>query len=404
MSNDYNTTEAGRLLHDRMKAVLTGQVITDDSPKTDQPKTAEYSAGIAEKYGAIVGKPSFATITAAKKTADTQRKNYRKWAIETAKSTHDAVQAYFATLKPPAGTSAHGTWKGKRFVVTTEDMTAEAERSVTAIIDMIARAPDEDLLEESLKKGRSGQTKRIADLDPKKYSEGEYIDDGGNEWYQGTAYTGVLVYDTGGVMNGLVKLLPRGTRALDRKDITNAGGIYATLIGDTPFRKDEEGNGTKWIKLSPKIVDDLFKARFYLLCAEALKTKIQELDKMLKGETDAEKAEAIETFTSGVFDGAVDKMQREAAITAAKDASKGVELDLPTAGNVTKVERLRNELALEQKKGDRANQKRLNGIYKQAATEHPDYAERALQAQQGILPMDEWEKSEIAYGQQVLAQ
>jgi hypothetical protein len=329
----YNTLQAGKDLWDRMAALFLGQV-PGESESPTAVKKSEHSKEVAERYGAIVGKPSYGSITAAIARCEAERKNYRKYAKESLATIHDTLLAHTATLKPPKDTDNTATFDGGRFMIVAKDATGEADRTVGALLDMLARATDEDLLEEAQRKGRNGQVKLLAELDAKKYGDSETIE-GGNEYYKGSAAAAALLWDNKGIMKGILKLTTRGTRALDRNDLADAGEMYAVLNGDLPFRKDDEGNPVSYIGLSPNVTDTLFKGRCYQRIAEALAEKIKELNRLLEAGTDEQNSVAIGNFASGQFDDSMTKMKKEATRQAIKDANKPLNLDIPKVPAIT---------------------------------------------------------------------
>ena len=408
MSNkqDYNTKLAGERLWEKMAALFRGE-----KPSSDGTAAAvafsEHSMAVAENFVDRFGN----NIPTAILLADKEKKQYRKFAAETLAQAKTAIAAKVASLGHPDkdkdGKAIPAMFDNERYTVIAKDYSAEMLATVDYILDMLARAPDSDVLEEAQKKGRNnGRPKLLAEFDAGKYATGETLN-GGNEYSEGSAYTSTMLWDLDGIMKGIFKLSVKCAAACDRDLPSDSGELYAVLTGDLPFPKSgKEYN----IGLSPDIADLLVRGRLYHRISEAFKTKVAELQKILDEGENVENAEAMKIFQSGVFKDSLARTEemKDAAARKKANAPAPVEVEKVPAvassdeAKETAIARLTNEYNLEIGKGKKANETRLNTLLKMAAVHHPDYAERSSQYGEGAITPIEWEQIEKQYGKQVL--
>lgn len=329
---DYNTTETGKRLFERMAFLFRGE--TPDADKSaSSNKKSEYSAAVAERYANLDDK-----ISVSIKTLESERKSFRKYANETLSAQYVSLLAYCSPLSPTGDVDANGNdlkcqWENDNFVVVAKQAPA-LKATVSTMLEILAKTPDTDLLEESAKKGRgnsNGQPKLLADKDPKRNGDGEIIQDGGNEHFEGSAYTNVMIYDRGGQMRGILKLTARCARALDRNEIEDAGEMYAVLTGELPFRKEKDGTPISFITLGPDVADKLLMGRLYERIFEAFKLKGQQLEKLLKDTGTDDKAKAVKVLESKVLSESLERTKSVGAEVPQTEAAIPSTVETPTA-------------------------------------------------------------------------
>lgn len=396
--------ERGKLLRQRM--VWTA-IKPSEVPNTDAKVAAATtdSERVAERYAAL-DKSLLEKID----TCDEARKDFRKFAEETL-GTEDlrlTLQRWAALLVPEKDESG-ADYKAffKSPFVEIAVVQSEATRStVESMLDILVRATDEDLLEESAKKARgNGQPKKLADSSARKYGKGYEIQ-GGNEHTEGEAYSSFLLYDRTGAMRTVTRLAAKCARALDQGNDNAAGEIYGVLTGDLPARKDEHGKPTLVLTLSPNIADTLVQGRLYHRIADALKTKIQKLKEELTKGKNAEKSEAYEKLESEVIS------ESNKRIIAAKDAEKAANVkDVnPVVPAVTSHEEsieaqlkaIKAEWKAEQDKGNKASQKKLTVLAEKAALFHPDFAATVKQFEKSEITEEKLHVLKGEYGRKMI--
>lgn len=324
---DYNTAATGKSLFERMAFVFRGE--TPDADKSvSSTKKSEYSAAVAERYANLDDK-----ISVSIKTLEAERKAFRKYSNETLSAQYVSLLAYCSPLAPTDvdndGKPMVCTWENDNFKVVAKQSEA-LKATVSTMLDILAKTPDAELLPESAKKGRAnGQPKLMADYNPKNYGEGETIHDGGNEHFEGSAYTNAMIYDRTGQMRGILKLTARCARALDRNEIEDAGEMYAVLIGELPFRKEKDGTPISFITLGPDVADKLLLGRLYERVFEAFKLKGQQLEKLLKDTGSDDKAKAVKILESKVLSESLER-QGKVAPTAPTPAAIPSTVETPT--------------------------------------------------------------------------
>lgn len=404
--SDYNTKLAGEKLFERMASLFRGVKPSSDGVTVSEAEFSEHSMAVAENFVAKFGN----NIPTAIFLAEKEKKQYRKFAAEALKQAHKALLAKCTVLAPSEkdGKPIEAVFKNNpRFTVIAHNYHEELEATVGYMLDMLGRAPDSEILEESQKKARNnGRQKLMAEFDSGKYAQGETIH-GGNEFSEGTAYASAMLWDIDGIMKGILKLSARCAAASDRDQVMDAGEMYAVLTGDLPFPKSgKEYN----IGLSPDIADLLIKGRLYHRIGEAFKTKVDELTALMEEGDSAQNAEAMKVFQSGVLQDSLARTEQMKEAAARKKAAAPVPVETPTVAAVVASTdelaalktRLQSEWDAENAKGDKANRKAINNIARQAAVFHPEHTARYEQHNGGLLSDAEFRQIELSLGVQVL--